>query len=75
MTMCKYMIFDFVHNDKPPKCEYTKDFCTFCVCGNSKTFNEAEAKLLWYIESRDSYCAVFNGEKEAKEWLESEAVE
>lgn len=51
--MCKYMIFDFVHNDKPPKCEHTKDFCTFCVCGNSKTFNEAEANQKKELKSYD----------------------
>lgn len=24
-----------------PICEYTKDICTYCVCGNSNTYNEA----------------------------------
>lgn len=33
---------------------------------------EEMATLLWDIESRDSYYALFNGEKEAKQWLESE---
>lgn len=33
------------------------------------------ATLLWDIESRNSYYALFNGEKGAKGWLESEAEE
>lgn len=27
-----------------PVCEYTKDICTYCVLGNSKTYNEAVKK-------------------------------
>lgn len=25
-----------------PICEYTKELCTYCVLGNSKTYNEAK---------------------------------
>ncbi|MBQ8766076.1 MAG: hypothetical protein IJZ16_04670 [Clostridia bacterium] len=24
-----------------PICEYTKSLCTYCICGNSNTYNEA----------------------------------
>lgn len=27
-----------------PMCDYTKDYCTLCVLGNSKTYNEAVKK-------------------------------
>ena len=39
--MCE---FQRVFSNKLPVCDYTKDLCTFCVCGNSKTYNEAISK-------------------------------
>ena len=29
--MCEYQR---IEENKPPICEYTKDFCTYCVLGN-----------------------------------------
>jgi hypothetical protein len=40
--MCKYQIF---FDGEIPMCEYTKKPCTICVLGNSKTYEEAEAKM------------------------------
>ena len=41
--MCEYMIV--YGGDKLPKCDYTKDLCTFCVVGKGVTYREAkEAK-------------------------------
>lgn len=37
--MCEFQI---IKPDKLPMCEYTKDICTYCVCGNSKTYDEAK---------------------------------
>lgn len=36
--MCE---FQRVFPNRLPICDYTKDLCTFCVCGNCKTYNEA----------------------------------
>lgn len=30
--------------EQPPMCDYTKDYCTLCVLGNAKTYNEAVEK-------------------------------
>lgn len=37
--MCSYQR---IEENKPPICEYTKDFCTLCVLGNGNTYEEAE---------------------------------
>lgn len=36
--MCEFQI---VKPNGLPMCEYTNDICTYCVCGNSNTYNEA----------------------------------
>lgn len=36
--MCKYMI---IKDEKTPMCDNGK-MCTFCILGNSKTYNELE---------------------------------
>jgi hypothetical protein len=30
--------------DQHPKCDYTKELCTFCVLGNQQTYKEAKKK-------------------------------
>lgn len=40
--MCEYM--RLYGESQTPVCLYTMDFCTFCVLGNAKTYNEAKAK-------------------------------
>lgn len=36
--MCEFQI---IKPDELPMCEYTKELCTYCVMGNSKTYEEA----------------------------------
>lgn len=38
--MCKYAIV--LEGDYPPVCKYTNKLCTWCILGNSKTYEEAE---------------------------------
>ena len=38
--MCEFMIV--YGGDKMPKCDYTKELCTFCVFGNAITYKEAK---------------------------------
>lgn len=49
ITMCEYMrvqpsiVFEGeIEAKSMPMCEYTKDRCTFCICGNHKTYDEAK---------------------------------
>lgn len=36
--MCEFQI---IKPNGLAMCEYTNDICTYCVCGNSNTYNEA----------------------------------
>lgn len=47
--MCEYMrttpsqvVNGEIVSKSIPMCEYTKDRCTFCICGNHKTYDEAK---------------------------------
>ena len=47
--MCEYMrmfpksvINGEIASYSPPICEHTKEFCTLCICGNGKTYEEAK---------------------------------
>lgn len=47
--MCEYMrippsqvVNGEIVSKSMPMCEYTKDRCTFCVCGNHKIYEEAK---------------------------------
>lgn len=41
--MCEFQRINNSPDGKelPPMCDYTKDYCTLCVLGNAKTYNEA----------------------------------
>lgn len=58
--MCQYQITPPLSLGKSsgiPICEYTKEFCTFCVYGNADTYlkaKKAESDPLGIIKEKDN---------------------